>query len=586
MIAELLRRLGASRRLPGARPLGAALERAGLDPATVIGALRLVALGRIRPVRPTVLVRLALDFLRRGGRGPQRLLELHARNTPGHLALCSDGADPLRLGYRALHERVVALSWGLWGLGVRPGDRVAMMLHNGAAPIEVAAALGWLGASGVLVGWRLKPREVGYLLADSGARALVFEARERAVIEEALVEARQRGGRLDEAACVEVGGDPGSGRFVAYAHLLEERDHDGPPRPAGGGSGGLLTYTSGTTGPPKGASRDFAAMGLGPVLNFIADLPLDCDERHLLVCPLYHSSGAFFSQLVLGLGGTLFIHDHFDAAAVLDAIAGEGITSVALVPTMLRRLLALGPAALAARDLSSLRWVISVAAPLPTALADRAERALGPILYNFYAATETGVVTVARPGEHTARPGTIGRAVIGADIRLLDGRGAEVPVGEVGEIYVRSAMLIGGYHGRPEATAAARQGGYFSVGDLGRVDADGYYYLVDRKSDVVISGGVNIYPYEIEQRLHEHPAVADCAVVGYPDEEWGESLAAFVVLRPGAAAAGPELAAFVGEGLADFKRPRRVLFDADLPRNPTGKVDKRALRARLTAPVV
>jgi fatty-acyl-CoA synthase len=206
--------------------------------------------------------------------------------------------------------------------------------------------------------------------------------------------------------------------------------------------------------------------------------------------------------------------------------------------------------------------------------------AFGPVLWNFYGATETGLVTLAGPTDHVGRPGTIGRALRGNEIRLLDDAGQEVPPGEVGELYARNSTLIAGYHNNAEATRASQRDGCFSVGDLGRVDADGYYYLESRKHDMVISGGVNIYPREIEDHLHAHPAVLEAAVVGVPDPDWGESLRAFVVLRAGATATEAELIEHCRRELADYKRPRKVVFLDELPRNPTGKVLKRELRER------
>ena len=202
----------------------------------------------------------------------------------------------------------------------------------------------------------------------------------------------------------------------------------------------------------------------------------------------------------------------------------------------------------------------------------------GPVLWNFYGATETGIVTLAGPRDHLSRPGTIGRAVRGNQIRLIDDHGHEVPVGQVGELYARNPTLISGYHGNDEATNAAQRDGFFSVGDCGRIDADGYYYLESRKSDMVISGGVNFYPREIEDHLSSHPAVLECAVIGVPDPEWGETLRAFIVLRTGARLSESEVIDYCRKELADFKRPRKVTFMAELPRNPTGKILKRELR--------
>jgi fatty-acyl-CoA synthase len=245
---------------------------------------------------------------------------------------------------------------------------------------------------------------------------------------------------------------------------------------------------------------------------------------------------------------------------------------------MIVRITNLPAEVLARHDTSSLRWVMSVAAPLSTEAARRFMDRFGPILWNFYGATETGMVTLAGPGDHVTRPGTVGRALRGNEIRLLDDHGHDVPAGAIGELYARNSMLISGYHKNAEATRSSQRDGFFSVGDLGRRDADGYYYLESRKHDMVISGGVNIYPREIEDHLHTHPAILDAAVIGVPDPEWGETLRAFVVLRDGHQLSEDAVIAYCREGLADYKRPRRVTFVHELPRNPTGKVLKRELR--------
>ena len=216
---------------------------------------------------------------------------------------------------------------------------------------------------------------------------------------------------------------------------------------------------------------------------------------------------------------------------------------------------------------------MSGSAPLPTELARAIEDRFGPILYNMYGATETGLVTLAGPGEHTARPGTIGRALSGNELRLIDADGRAA---EFGELFVRNPLLMVGYHGDARATADITREGFISVGDIARRDKDGFYYIVDRKSDMVISGGVNIYPWEIEQRLYAHPAVREVAVVGVPSVEWGESLTAFVVRR--AEVTPEELTRHVTSALADYKKPRRFVFVDELPRNALGKVAKRELR--------
>jgi fatty-acyl-CoA synthase len=229
-------------------------------------------------------------------------------------------------------------------------------------------------------------------------------------------------------------------------------------------------------------------------------------------------------------------------------------------------------------DTSSLRWVMSGAAPLTTDAARRFMERFGPILWNFYGATETGLVTLAGPHDHVTHPGTIGKKLRGNEIRLLDDAGHQVQVGQVGELYARNPTLISGYHGNEDATRSSQRDGFFSVGDVGRLDGEGYYYLESRKHDMVISGGVNIYPREIEDHLSSHPAILEAAVIGMPDPEWGETLRAFIVLRNGAALTEAEVVTYCREGLADYKKPRKVTFMKELPRNPTGKVLKRELR--------
>jgi long-chain acyl-CoA synthetase len=547
--------------------------------ATALGVFRQT--GLLSAVGPVAGAKFVRDLRVRGTRGPMAVLHLHALNDPLRPAVVS---GDVRLSYGELDQRVNRLSHGLHRLGVGPGDRIGVLLRNTHEYLELSAANGNLGSTSVQIGYRLKPKEIAYILENSGAKALVFHAAYADVVSEALAEVPG----LSREACIAVPGPaaekgaplPRASGFTSYEEVLRSGDPAEPPRVRGGGYGGLIIYTSGTTGRAKGASRDFKKTGLYTVVNFIHEIPLRHDDRHLVTCPLYHSAAPAFVALHFFAGACVVILDHFEPHDVLRTIERERITSAMMVPTMYNRLTALGLPELRKHDLSSLRWLVSGAAPLPTELARRIEEAFGPILYNFYGATETGFVTLAKPGEHTARPGTIGRLVKGNQARLLDDQGRDVPEGEVGELYVKNSMLVGGYHGNDEATRAAQREGFFSVGDLARRDADGYYYLADRKHDMVISGGVNIYPWEIEQRLHQHPAVSEAAVVGVPDPDWGESLAAFIVLREGKQATAAELQAFVAEELADYKRPRRIEFLDTLPRNPTGKVLKRELKGR------
>jgi fatty-acyl-CoA synthase len=533
--------------------------------------------GSVRAFRPAHLIKLIGSLPLKGRKGALAFVHLHAAADPLRPALVCEAT---RYNYGELEERINRLTHGLRQLGMAPGERIGTFLHNGPEYLELTSALGAVGGICVQIGYRLKGPEVAYLLENSGARALVFHGDLAPVVEEALALARpERGAQLSREGCIAVGGAPG---FRSFEQLLEAPGADPrePARVEGGGWGGVMVYTSGTTGRSKGAMRDLQRMGLEPILSFMTEFPITRDERHLVLCPLYHSMAPAFCLMVMALGGCVVISPHFEPEEVLRTIERERITSTLVVPTMLARILSLPRETLRSYDTSSLRWIMSGAAPLATDLARRIEDAFGPILYNFYGATETGLVTIAKPGEHTARPGTIGRRIAGNRIRIIGEGGRDVPDGQVGELYTQSEMVMDGYHRNEAATREASLDGFFSVGDLAWRDADGYYYLADRKTDMVISGGVNIYPWEIEQRLHEHPSVQDAAVVGVPDPEWGESLVAFVVLEPGRQASEGELQEHVRERLADYKRPRRVVFVDALPRNPTGKVLKRELKER------
>jgi fatty-acyl-CoA synthase len=507
-----------------------------------------------------------------GRRGPHHLLALHAMESPHRVAVVSGDT---RHTYRELERRVLQLAHALARLGIRAGDSVAIVLENVSEYLETQLALAHLGATAVHIGNRLRAQEVAYIVANSRARAIVFGAAQEDVVAGAL---EQDGAAIPPERRIRVG--------ASYEALLAREGRPTrppPPLPGRATASGFMVYTSGTTGRPKGALRDLSTMGIAPVLAAFAELPIRTDERHLVVCPLYHSSPQAWLIATLSLGGTLVLLPHFDPVAALRLVDFERITSVVVVPTMLARLLRVPAEELVDCDTSSLRWILSGAAPLPTSLARDTERAFGPILYNFYGATETGLVTMARPGEHTARPGTIGRALAGNAIRLLDEAGRDVPEGEVGELWVKNAMLVSGYFGNAQATAEAQREGYFSVGDLARRDSDGYYYLAGRRVDMVISGGVNVYPAEIEAVIDGHPQVAESAVVGVADDEWGEALCAFVALRAGATLDADALRAYVAQRLAGYKKPKHVRFCDALPRNPTGKVDKAELRRRAAA---
>jgi fatty-acyl-CoA synthase len=560
------------------------LERAGLFARAVR------ATGVVQPVRPGRLAAF-LSGARRLPFGLHLTVMFHAAAHPDREALVEYGiAGVKRMTWGELDATVNRLANALRARGAAGGSRVALMLPNGSEYLIAHQALSRLGATAIQIGYHLKPAEIAYILSNAEPTVTVVHADQLAAMTAARARAGLAGPMIvtGAAATHAATGDPrapivppGDPALAEWDRALAAVSTEPPPRTGTADDDpGVIVYTSGTTGASKGAHRSWKATGYESVADMVLQVGVRADDRHLVVCPLYHSAAPAFVAMMWTLGATVVLMDHFDPARALDIIQRERVTCTLMVPTMLIRITNLPEEVLARHDTRSLRWVMSVAAPLSTEAARRFMDRFGPILWNFYGATETGMVTLAGPADHVARPGTIGRALRGNEIRLISEEGSDVPDGQIGELYVRNAMLISGYHKNAEATRASQRDGAFSVGDLARRDADGYYYLESRKHDMVISGGVNIYPREIEDHLLGHPAILDAAVVGVPDPEWGESLHAFVVLRHGHELAEPEVIAYCRDGLADFKRPRSVTFLDELPRNPTGKILKRELRER------
>ncbi len=341
-----------------------------------------------------------------------------------------------------------------------------------------------------------------------------------------------------------------------------------------------MVYTSGTTGRPKGVHRPG---GIDPevILGVVQGFGLQPgNEVHIVPAPLYHSAPGLGALLTIALGGTLVIMDKFDPEEFLASTERERVTSSFVVPTIVKRILALPDEVKRRYDVSSLRSLIVGAAPFPLETKKAAIDYFGDCLYEYYGSTDAGLNTILPPSEQRARPASCGKPVGDSDIRILDDDGNALPTGEVGNIYITNGLVKSmSYYKDPEKTREAFRGDYMTVGDMGYFDADGYLYIVDRKTDMVISAGVNIYPAEIEEVLHEHPAVLDVAVIGVPNEDWGEELKAVVQLRPGVAATADDLIDFCRTRMADYKRPRSVDFVAEVARNPSGKLLKREIRA-------
>ena len=489
-------------------------------------------------------------------------LASHAASLPDKPAvICGERV----LDFATLSRRASRVANLFTTLGCDEGDRVAWMSFNSIEGAEIANGLRRAGLVVVPVNYRLWGADIAYVLNDSGAKVAAAGPDHVEAMDGA------RGDVKGDMRFVAAAGQVPPG-WLSYPGLMREAAEDFASRSSG--LGASMIYTSGTTGNPKGAWRPHG-VDIANVLQVITVFELTQSDVHLMCGPGYHSGVAFFSALHQVLGSTVVLQPRFDADDALDLIASHRVTSTFMAPTLLQRLV--DAQEKRPRDASSLRAVILGAAPCPYALKVRAEAVLGRVLWEFYGATETGVNTVLRPEDQLRKPGSCGTALPGQEIRLVCEDGTEAEVGEPGELMVRSSW-IAEYYNRPDATSKSLRDGFFSVGDVAYRDDEDYYYICDRRVDMIISGGVNIYPAEVEAALHAHPAVMDVAVIGVPDEEWGESVKAVVQLRGGMTATSDELTEFCASRLAGYKKPRSYDFVDELPRDAAGKLLKRQIR--------
>jgi O-succinylbenzoate-CoA ligase len=502
-------------------------------------------------------------------------LEKRARLSPGVEALV-EVERGLRLDYAELDRRANRVAHALRELGVAPGDRVALLLMNGVEYLETYFGLAKLGAVMVPLNWRLVAEELAFILGDSGAKLLIHDAEFDAVAAELRARATPA-----EHFVRAAGGLPPSGDALDY-DALRSAASDARLEPTAGPDDLLfIMYTSGTTGAPKGAMHTHGSMAAASLtINLTADLRYR--DRYLQMLPLFHVGALTPATAAVHRGASLVLMRGFDPRRVFPVIEAEAITTGLAVPAMLNFMLAAGNAD--RHDHSKLRWLMSGAAPVPPALIER-YAALGIEIHQVYGLTETcGPACLISPEEALARIGSTGPAFFHTDVRVADEGGRDVAPGEVGEVLVRGEHLMKGYWNRPEATAEALRDGWLHTGDLATLDKDGFVTIQDRKKDMIISGGENIYPAEVEALLARHPQVLECAVIGQPSERWGETPLAVVVAKPGASLAARDLIGFCEGKLARYKLPKAVEFVDEIPRNPTGKVLKRLLRERFPGP--
>jgi fatty-acyl-CoA synthase len=476
------------------------------------------------------------------------------------------------LTYAELDRRAARTAAGLLRLGLGRGDVVAVLLYNCPEFLETMFAVARLGAIFMPMNWRLAGEELAYIAGHAGAKLVVSEP-ELATLAEAAQKA------LAGARVVGVGGTaPGWTAFES----LREGGQAPPVADVAADDVHRLMYTSGTTARPKGVMITYANLYWKNIAH-VVEFGLTGADRGLACGPLYHVGALdLTSTTVLYAGGTLEIHRKFEAERALDAFERRGISNVWLAPSMVNQILA--HPSLEGRDLSGVRLIIDGGEKMPLPFIERLLRAFpGAWFADAYGLTETVSGDTFLDKRTTVRKiGSVGKPCVHLEVAIWDERDRPAPAGALGEIVLRGPKVFKGYWKDPDATASAFRGGWFHTGDIGYLDDEGFLYIVDRKKDMIVSGGENIASLEVERALYEHPAVLEAAVVGSPDPRWGEVPVAFVVCRPGAATTEPDLQEFCRARLAKFKVPRAVRFIDVLPRNPSGKVLKRVLRERAT----
>jgi len=498
--------------------------------------------------------------------GSGLVLTWWAEQTPDALAIVSGNGTRT---FAQLDRRANQLVRALRRRGIRPGDSVALICDNRPEFAEVTVACIRGGLRLTPINWHLTEDEARYIATDCGAKAII-----RAPLLGASGAAAGAvwGAEVD----LTVGGECEGAESYDAALAAES---DGPISDPGPGS--VMLYTSGTTGRPKGVSRPPEAVNELAALN-IYGYREDGRDVHLCTGPLYHAAPLAFSlRAPLAFGCGVVLMDNWDAEETLRLIATYRVTHTHMVPTMFHRLLSLPEDIRTKYDVSSLRYVLHGAAPCPVDVKRRLIEWLGPIVWEYYAATE-GVGTFVDSKTWLERPGTVGRPAVQGQVKVADDTGDELPRGEIGLVWIRApkSSRFEYYHDESK-TLATYRGDYFCLGDMGYMDSDGYLFLTDRAADLIISGGVNVYPAEVEAVLLEHPLVADAAAIGVPNAEWGEEVKAVVALVPHVEATSTlaeQLISFTRERLAHYKCPRTVDFTDALPRQDNGKLYRRLLR--------
>jgi acyl-CoA synthetase (AMP-forming)/AMP-acid ligase II len=529
-------------------------RRASLEIRSLVAMVRAGAVGIEPPRRLRGIVGALRDF------GP---LGAAPRIAALRYGTCSSIADERgELTFADLDEQVNRLANALRAEGLGAGSSVGILCRNHRSPLIVAFAASRLGMNTIWLNTAFSARQAGEVAEREGVELFVHDSEFSDVVSGIA----SKHGRL---VCAP--DDPSSDDVD---RLLAGGDPASPPAPEKPGR--IVLLTSGTTGTPKGALRsDPRTLTIAGAL--LERMPMRAREATVIAPPLYHGTGLVIALLSIGLGSKLVLRRRFDAAEFLDDITRHRATAVSVVPVMLQRVLALGEEEIRQRDLSSLRVVFCAGSQLPADVAIRAMDLLGDVIYNLYGSTEVSLATLATPADIRAAPASVGKPLLGSRVRILDEHGNEVPQGSTGRIFVGTTYPFEGYTGGGGKEIV---NGLLSTGDVGHFDREGRLFIDGRNDEMIVSGGENVFPREIEELLVTHPAIADAAAIGVEDADFGQRLRAFVVLHEAHQLSVEEAQAFVRENLARYKVPRDVVFLDELPRNPTGKILKRELVAR------
>jgi fatty-acyl-CoA synthase len=513
----------------------------------------------VSPMRPDRAIR-AFRTLRRWGPTSASAYAVSAIRFPARTALVDERGS---LTFGQVHRRSNALARALRAAGIAEGDGVAIMCRNHRGFIESTVACAKLGAGALYLNTAFAGPQITDVLARERPVAVIYDQEFAGLVRDGAAD------RLRFVAWSEPG-EPAADPLIDDLIVNGDSADLEPPL----GPGRTVILTSGTTGTPKGAPRELPAT-LEPSAALYGKIPLRARQATVIAAPMFHSWGLAHFILSLPLASTLVLRRNFDPEQTLIDIERHGATALVVVPVMLQRIMDLGPATIAAHDTSTLRVVALSGSALPGELAIRAMDALGDILYNLYGSTEVAWASIATPADLRAAPGTAGRPPMGTVVKLLDENGNEVRPGESGRIFVANEMVFSGYtDGGGKETIA----GLMSTGDVGRLDESGRLFVEGRDDEMIVSGGENVFPREVEDLLANYGGVEDVAVVGVADDEFGQRLKAFVVPRNGAQLTEGMIQTHVRENLARYKVPREVVFMDELPRNSTGKILKRELR--------